>query len=110
MLTKEATQFVELVNEKLAPGEAAEMIESLVGDRVRTHNVRMLQRWERNHHFDSAPFDREITQMKAQKQDAKRLIAAAKDMGLHVEVVARIEVRLVSKPFAHNVNMDVSQN
>ncbi|MBK8562686.1 MAG: hypothetical protein IPN76_04905 [Saprospiraceae bacterium] len=57
----------------------AELIETLVGDRIRLHNIQMLRRWEGNHRFDSTPFDHKIVELKAQNKSARALLAEARD-------------------------------
>jgi hypothetical protein len=110
MLTKEVSHIIQLVKDNCPPDEAAELIETLVGDRIRLHNIQMLRRWEGNHHFDSTPFDQKIVELKAQKKSTRELIAEAREQGCNVEVTASIEVRLVKKPFSHDVRLQLTDN
>ena len=110
MLTKKMSHIIQLVKDNCPPDEAAELIETLVGDRIRFHNIQMLRRWEGNHRFDSKPFDQKIVEMKAQKKNVRALLAEAKEMGYNVEVSANIDVRLVKKPFSHDVPLSLTNN
>lgn len=110
MLTKNVSRIIQLVKENCSPNEAAELIETLVGDRIRLHNIQMLRRWEGNHRFDSKPFDHKIVEMKAQNKSTRAFLAEARELGFNVEVSATIEVRLVKKPFSHNVSIELTNN
>jgi hypothetical protein len=104
------SHIIQLVKDNCPPEEAAELIETLVGDRIRFHNIQMLRRWEGNHRFDSKPFDLKIVEMKAQKSKVRELLAEARELGYNVEVSASIDVRLVKKPFTHNVTLNLTDN
>lgn len=110
MLTKKVSRIIQLVKENCPPDEAAELIATLVDDRIRLHNIRMLRRWEGNHQFDSTPYDHKIVEMKAQNKNARALLAEARELGFNVEVSASIEVRLVKKPFTHDVKLELTHN
>lgn len=110
MLTKKISNIIQLIKDNCPPDEAAELIETLVGDRIRLHNVQMLRRWEGDHRFDSTPFDQKIVELKLQTKNIRALLAEARERGLNVEVAASIEVRLVKKPFTHEVQLALSHN
>ncbi len=110
MLTKKVSHTIQLVKDNCPPDEAAELIETLVGDRIRLHNIQMLRCWEGNHHFDTTKADHKIVELKAQNKSARALIAEARELGFNVEVSASIEVRLVKKPFTHNLKLEMTHN
>ncbi|MCU0348248.1 MAG: hypothetical protein MUC59_15005 [Saprospiraceae bacterium] len=110
MLTKEVSRIIQLVKENCPPDEAAELIETLVGERIRLHNIQMLRSWEGNHRFDPASCDQKIVEMKAQSKNARTFLKEAKELGFNVEVSATIELRLVKKPFTHNVKVELTNN
>lgn len=103
-------KIVDLVNEKLPSREAIEIIEALVGARIQWHNIHMLRNWERNHQFNSTPFDQQINELNAQKKRVKDLIAAAGDQDLQVELSARIEIRLAKRPVVQDFISELSSN
>ena len=110
MLTKEILQTIQLVNENYQPDEAWEMIDNLIDERSRQHNIQMLRKWEGNHSFDSRHLDGKIMEMKSQAKAVKSLIEQAKNYGFNIEVTASIEVKMVKKPFENVVKMNISQN
>lgn len=110
MLTKKLSHIIQLVKDNCPPDEAAELIETLVGDRIRLHNIQMLRRWEGNHRFDSTPFDQKIVELKTQRKNARELLAEAREQGYNLEVSASIELRLVKKPFSHDVKLELTHN
>ena len=85
MLTKKMSHIIQLFKDNCPPDEAAELIETLVGDQ-------------------------KIVEMKAQKKNVRALLAEAKEMGYNVEVSANIDVRLVKKPFSHDVPLSLTNN
>jgi hypothetical protein len=115
MITKEIASIISLIEGKFSPEEAAEIIETMVADRIRFHNIQMLRMWEGNHNFDSKHWDKKIEEMKADKNMAKQLIDEAKREGYKVEIVTNIEVR-ISKPVVRKLklqavrNMELSKN
>ncbi len=110
MLTKKVSNAIQLVKDNCTPDEASKLIDSMVGDRIRLHNIQMLRRWEGDHSFDSTPFDQKIMEMKLQNKCIRALLSEANEHGLNVELSATIEVRLVKKPFTHNVKLELSHN
>ncbi len=110
MLNKKIMEVIELVNEKLPPKEAADLIEALVHGRIQWHNIHMLRQWERNHRFDATPFEQKINELSAHKKSVRALINAAKEEGIHIELVARIEIRLAKKPAAKDFIFELTNN
>ena len=110
MIIKEMSQPIQLVNGKVTREEAFELVDTLVDDRIRLHKIQMLRKWERNHHFDAAPYDEKIAGIKEQKTSAKAFIAQAEREGYHVEITANIEVKLVKKALSNPINLELSQN
>ncbi len=110
MLTKKMSHIIQLVQENCSPDEAGELIEALVGDRIRLHNIQMLRCWEGNHHFDSTKAEEKIVELKAQNRSARALFTEAREQGFDVEVSASIEVRLVKKTFTHNLKLELTNN
>lgn len=103
-------KIIELANEKLPPKEAIELIEALVGERIQWHKIHMLRQWESNHQFDAAPFDQKMHELRAQKQHAKDFISEAREQGIHVELSARIEIRLAKRPMVQDFISELSNN
>jgi len=108
-MTKETACSIPLIEGRFSPGEASEIIETIVDERVRLHNIQMLRMWEGNHKFDSAFWDKKIQAMKAEKELAKDFIAEARKDGYKVEIVSTIEVR-ISKPVIRSLRLEVAKN
>ncbi len=109
MLTKKIESLIPLIEGKFTPDEAAEIIEALVDERVRFHNIQMLRMWEGNHNFNSAYWDKKIKEIKTEKNMTRELINEAKKEGYHIEVTGTIEVR-ISKPVSRQLKMEVTNN
>ena len=103
-------KIVDLINEKLPPREAIELLEALVGARIQWHNINMLRQWEGNHRFDATRFDQKINELKAQKKSAKDFISSIKEQNVHIEFTARIEVRLEKSSVAQDFISELSNN
>ena len=110
MLTKEILQAIQLVDEHCHPDEAWEIMKELVDERTRQHSIKMLRKWEGNHSFDSAPFDKKIKEMKARCKELKNLMEEAKSRGSNIEIKATIEIKMVQRPFNNVVKLDITQN
>lgn len=110
MLTKEMSQTIQLADENCLPDEAWEMLNDLIDERTRNHNVRMLRKWERNHSFDSKPFDLKIKELKARCKELKTMMEEAKRQGFNIEIKANIELRVVRKPFKNVVKLNINHN
>ncbi|MBL7804325.1 MAG: hypothetical protein JNL02_11355 [Saprospiraceae bacterium] len=110
MQNKRIAEIIDLVNEKLSPKEAIELLDALVGERIQWHNIHMLRQWEGNHQFDARPFDQKINELRAQKKSVRAFLAAAREQGLNVELVARIEVRLARKPIPQDFIFELTSN
>jgi len=110
MLTKEISETIQWADENCQPDEAWEMLNELVDERTRQHNIRMLRKWEHNHNFDSQPFDLKIKELKAKCKELKSLMEEAKRQGFNIEIKANIEVRMVRRPFNNIVKLNINQN
>lgn len=110
MLTKEISQTIQLIDDNCQPNEAWEMLDELVDERIRQHNIRMLRKWEGNHNFDAQPFDAKIKELKARCKELKSLIEEAKSQGFNIEIKANIELKMVRKPFDNVVKLNINNN
>lgn len=110
MLIKQMSQTIQLLNGKVTSGEAFEIIDTLVDDRIRLHKIQMLRKWERNHRFDATSEDEKMASIKEQKTSTKAFIAQAEKEGYHVEITTNIEVKLVKKSIPHAIDLELSKN
>ncbi len=110
MLIKNISQIIQLLNGKVTPEEAFEIIDTLVDDRIRLHKIQMLRKWERNHHFHAAPHDEKIAGIKEQRASTKAFIAQAEREGYNLEITANIEVKLVKKSLSNAFTLESSEN
>ncbi len=104
------SKTIQLADENCHPDEAWEMLNDLIDERTRQHNIKMLRKWEGNHSFDSRPFDAKIKEMKAKCRELKSLMEEAKSQGFNIEIKANIEVKMVRRPFNNVVKLDINQN
>lgn len=104
MTTKEIISVIPLIEGKFSPEEAIEIIETMVHNRTRLHDIQMLRRWEGNHQFEDANGDKKLGKMQLEKDAARTVISAGKKEGYKVEIVGTIQVKL-SKPVASQTKL-----
>jgi hypothetical protein len=95
MYAQNDTHVLRLMDEQYTPEEAAEIIETMVSDRIKLDKVRMLRQWEYDHSANFTTNGNQFSAIKAQRQQAQSLLETAKSLGYRVEFKANIEVRLV---------------
>lgn len=109
MTAKEIISVIPLIDGKFSPEEAIEIIETMVHNRTRLHDIQMLRRWEGNHQVDTTHLDKQMDEIHLEKNTAKSVISESIQAGYKVEIVGTIQVKL-SKPAANKVQLETQQN
>lgn len=90
----ELTQNIQLVKGIFSPIEAADVLFSLISDKIKFHNLQMLGVQV---HFgnDTSQSEQRIKALKEVKNLAKDLILKARDEGYEVKIDSTIEIELI---------------
>ena len=77
----ETLQKVQLVNGVFTPSEAADIIGSLIDEKINFHKIQRLQRWEGNHKCDTGDLNDRITELEQDRAQALEFIARIRKEG-----------------------------
>lgn len=77
----ETLQKVQLVNGVFTPSEAADIIGSLIDEKINFHKIQRLQRWEGNHKCDTGDLNDRITELEQDRAQALEFIAQIRKEG-----------------------------
>jgi hypothetical protein len=89
-------QTFKLVEGEFSPVEAADVLFSLIGDKIKFHNLQMLSNQER-FGGDNSHSEKRIDQLKAAKEQVKEMILEARDKGYTLNINSNVEVTLVKE-------------
>ncbi|MCB0609750.1 MAG: hypothetical protein H6562_11580 [Lewinellaceae bacterium] len=81
MTATETIQKVLLVNGEFTPSEAAEVIGSLIDQKINFHKIKRLQQWEQDHYADTSTIENRIRELEKEKRAAKAFIRQAQEEG-----------------------------
>jgi len=85
---------IKLVEGTYTPAEAADILFSLIGDKIKFHNLQILSLQER-FGLDTSHSEARILELKAAKNETKDLILEARDQGYQIEINGSIEIKFV---------------
>ena len=88
------SQNIQLVEGTFSPVEAADVLFSLISDKIKFHNLQILSVQER-FNGDTSHSEQRIKALKIAKNQAKDLILKARDEGYDVKIDSVIDIRLV---------------
>ena len=88
------SQNIPLVEGTFSPVEAADVLFSLISDKIKFHNLQLLSVQER-FNGDTSHSEQRIKALKIAKNQAKDLILKARDEGYDVKIDSVIDIRLV---------------
>ena len=77
----ETLQKVQLVNGVFTPSEAADIIGSLIDEKINFHKIQRLQRWEGNHKCDTGDLNDRITELEQDRAQALEFIGQIRKEG-----------------------------
>jgi hypothetical protein len=87
---------LKLVEGTYTPAEAADILFSLIGDKIKFHNLQILSLQER-FGIESTHSEQRIKELKAAKMQAKDLILQARDSGYTMQIEGDIKISFLSK-------------
>lgn len=90
----ETTQSIQLVEGTFSPIEAAEVLFSLITDKIKFHNLQLLNVKELSNE-DMVHSEQRIKALKEAKNKAKDLILKARNEGYEMKIQSTIEIQLV---------------
>jgi len=93
--TKKET-IIKLVEGTYTPAEAADILFSLIGDKIKFHNLQILSLQER-FGIDSSHSEQRIKELKKVKLQAKDLILQARDAGYTIQIEGDIKIKFLNQ-------------
>ncbi|MBT8285472.1 MAG: hypothetical protein HKO75_08855 [Flavobacteriaceae bacterium] len=87
---------LKLVEGTYTPSEAADILFSLIGDKIKFHNLQILSLQER-FGIESTHSEQRIKELKAAKMQVKDLILQARDSGYTMQIEGDIKINFLSK-------------
>lgn len=93
---KKEQTTIKLVEGTYTPAEAADILFSLIGDKIKFHNLQILSLQER-FGIDSVHSEQRIKELKEAKLQAKDLIIQARDAGYTLQIEGDIKISFLSK-------------
>lgn len=67
-------QHVKLVDGEFTPLQAADIVSSLIEQKINFHKVENLQYWEKNHQSDQKPFVERVKELEEAEKNAKSFL------------------------------------
>ncbi len=95
-----------MIEGSFSPQGAAEVLFSIIGDKIRFHNVEILSIKER-FNGDTQHSEKRLKELKAAKKQVAQLILEARDKGYQVDIHSTIEIEL-TKQFAEHRASDTA--
>lgn len=90
---KEITkQKFQLVKGTFTPSEAAQVVLSLIDEKINFHKVQKLQLWEGNHKCQTGPLDGRIKELELEKKAAAAFIEKTRKLGQTLEINGILEI------------------
>lgn len=94
--TIDKIETVKLIKGTFDPVDAAEVLFSILSDKIRFHNIQILSIKER-FSGDTKYSEQRLNELKEAKQKVANLILEARDQDCQIEINSNIEIRLKSK-------------
>lgn len=94
--TTEKQTTINLVEGTYTPSEAADILFSLLGDKIKFHKIQILSLQER-FGIESENSEQRIKELKAAKVQAKDLILQARDAGYALQIEGDIKISFLNK-------------
>lgn len=88
----ETLQKVHLVNGVFTPAEAADIIGSLIDEKINFHKIQRLQRWEGDHKCDTGDLNDRITELEHDRAQALEFIAQVRKEGQTLRINGILEM------------------
>lgn len=89
----ETKQKIQLVEGMFSPVEAADVLFSLIADKIKFHNIQMLN-IQQGFNGDISHSEQRIKELKNAKNLAKDLIIKARDEGYELQIDSSIKIKL----------------
>ena len=86
-------QKFKIVEGVFTPSETAEVLFTLINDKIRFHNLQVTEITER-FNGDTSRSERRIKELQASKEQIKDMILTARDLGQTIEINGSIELKV----------------
>lgn len=88
----ETMQKVQLVNGVFTPSEAADIVGSLIDEKINFHKIQRLQRWEGDHKCDTGDLNDRITELEQDRAQALEFIGQIRKEGKTLRINGILEI------------------
>ncbi len=86
-------QKFKIVEGEFSPSETAEVLFTLINDKIRFHNLKASEITER-FNGDTSQSERRIKELQASKEQIKDMILTARDLGQTIQIRGTIELNI----------------
>lgn len=88
----ETLQKVQLVDGVFTPSEAADIVGSLIDEKINFHKIQRLQRWEGDHKCDTGDLNDRITELEQDRAQALEFIGQIRKEGKALRINGILEM------------------
>ena len=92
MVKKE--QEVRLVDGTFTPIQAADIVSSLIEQKINFHKVENLQHWEKNHNNDAKPFIQRVKDLEEAEKNAKSFILSKEIRDKKIKIKGNLTISI----------------
>ena len=89
---QDTLQKVKLVDGVFTPSEAADIVGSLIDEKINFHKIQRLQRWEGDHKCDTGDLNDRITELEQDRAQALEYIAQIRKEGKSIRINGILEI------------------
>ena len=89
---QDTLQKVKLVDGVFTPSEAADIVGSLIDEKINFHKIQRLQRWEGDHKCDTGDLNDRITELEQDRAQALEYIAQIRKEGKSIRINGILEM------------------
>ena len=87
-------QEVRLVDGEFTPIQAADIVSSLIEQKINFHKVENLQHWENNHKNDSKPYIQRVKDLEQAEKNAKSFILNKDIKGKKIKIKGNLTISI----------------
>ena len=96
MVITDCDQKVQLLAGQFSPSEAGDLVEAFIDQKINFYKIKKLQAWARNQSNNIESLDEKIKALSAERQEAKKVIAEARKMGMNLHINCNIDISLTA--------------
>lgn len=87
-------QEIRLVDGEFTPIQAADIVSSLIQQKINFHKVENLQHWEKNHNNDSKPYIQRVKDLEEAEKNAKSFILSKEIRDKKIKIKGNLTISI----------------